>query len=194
MLSVYLESDYRISKPVFFVVLTENKQRRFSILDLSMKVAILTLAIVETATPVFAVPCKVAHSVYRNVDGKGFELFFGSSIPGTGISYATATINHPNQKQIYSFSVTQSNGYGSIFFLIINPTNNGLEYGENFVINFFDQNLRSDTPGVLGREVQAPKYFITGLGSYDYYKRRSKRSTDTPPFLGDSMWVYDRCQ
>lgn len=160
-----------------------------------MKIAVLTSVILTLATQTLAAPCKIAQSIYHDSDGKGFELVFGTSIPGTGISYATATINHPKQNQIYSFSVTQSNGYGSISFLSINPTSNGLEYGNSFGINFFDQNLRSATLGVLGREVQAPKYaFISGLGSYDYYKKRSTVSKDTPPLLGELMWIYERCR
>jgi hypothetical protein len=160
-----------------------------------MKIAVLTSVILTLATQTLAAPCKIAQSIYHDSDGKGFELVFGTSIPGVGISNATATINHPKQKQIYSFSVTQANGYGSISFLSINPTRNGLKYGDSFGINFFDQNLRSATPGILGREVQAPKYaFISGLGSYDYYRKRSTVSKDTPPILGELLWIYERCQ
>jgi hypothetical protein len=160
-----------------------------------MKIAILTSVVLMLATKALAAPCKIAQSVYHDSDGKGFELIFGTSIPGIGISYATATISHPKQKQIYNFSVTQANGYGSISFLSINPTSNGFEYGDSFGINFFDQNLRSATPGILGREIQAPKYaFISGLGSYDYYKKRSTVSSNTPPLLGELMWIYERCR
>jgi hypothetical protein len=158
-------------------------------------IATTTFVLLVLAPSVFAAPCKISKSVYRDADSKGFELVFGASIPGVVMSRATATINYPKQNQIHSFSVTQSNGYGSIFLLGINANNKGLEYGDSFNINFFDQNFRSATPGVLGREIQAPKYaFISGLGSYDHYKRRSTASIDTPPLLGDLMWVFERCQ
>ncbi len=162
-----------------------------------MKIAILTLILLMPATQVLAESCELKQSIYHDSNGKGFELVFGPSIPGMGSSYATATINHPthNKKQIYNFSVTQSNGYGSISFQSIKPTSNGLKYDESFGINFFDQNFRSANPGVIGREVQAPKYaFIAGLGVYDFYKRRANIESDTLPFLGDVMWIYDRCR
>jgi hypothetical protein len=160
-----------------------------------MKIAMLTSIILMLATKALAEPCKIAQSVYHDSGGKGFELVFGESIPGIVMSYATATISHLKQKKIYSFSVTQSNGYGSIAFLSINPTKNGLEYGNSFGINFFDQNFRSANPGVLGREVQAPKYvFISDLGRYDYYKKRSEASNDTSPLLGEVVWVHEHCR
>jgi hypothetical protein len=160
-----------------------------------MKIAILTAILLILPTQALAASCKISQSIYRDSVGKGFELMFGTAIPGKGGSYATATINHPKQNQIYNFSVTQSNGYGSISFVSIIPTSKGIEYGDGFHINFFDQNLESANPGVIGREVEAPKYvFISDLGSHDYYKRRSNVLEDTPPFLGDIMWIYERCR
>jgi hypothetical protein len=160
-----------------------------------MKIATLTAIMLLLPTQALAASCKIAQSVYRDSGGKGFELVFGTSIPGKGGAYATATINHPKQNQIYNFSVTQSNGYGVISFVSIIPTRMGIEYGDGFRANFFDQNLGSANPGVIGREVEAPKYvFISDLGSHDFYKRRSAVSEDTPPFLGDVMWIYERCQ
>jgi hypothetical protein len=160
-----------------------------------MKIAILAALLLTLPTQALAASCKISQSIYRDSAGKGFELMFGTAIPGKGGSYATATINHPKQNQIYNFSVTQSNGYGSISFVSIIPTSKGIEDGDGFRINFFDQNLGSANPGVIGREVEAPKYvFISDLGGHDYYKRRSAVSEDTPPFLGDVMWIYERCR
>jgi hypothetical protein len=160
-----------------------------------MKTVLLTLATLVLTTPAFANSCKIDQSVYRDTDNKGFELVFGKSIPNNGISRATAVIRHPLQKQIYSFNVTQSNGYGSTFLQLIKPNNNSED--KSYVINFFNQNFKS-AGLILGREEQAPKYlFITGLGSDDYYKRRSRSSKDSqnnPPYLFDLMWVYERCQ
>jgi hypothetical protein len=161
-----------------------------------MKIALLIFATITFTTPAFANQCKIAQSVYRDTESKGFELVFGKSIQNGGTFRATAVIKHPLQQQVYSFNVTQANGYGSTYFQLIKPISNKLE-DESFVINFFNQNFKSAAL-ILGREEQAPKYiFITGLGSHDYYRRRGrslKDSQNNPPFLLDLMWVYERCQ
>jgi hypothetical protein len=153
-----------------------------------MKVAVFTLGILMLATSVSATPCQIARSVYRDADRKGFELVFDAPIMTTGTS-AIATINHVRQGRLYSFNVTQASGYGSIFLW------NDLERGDSLRLNFFGQNLTSATPIVLGEELKPPDYaFIAGLGSYDYYRRRSYVTENSPPLLGDVMWIYDRCQ
>ncbi|MGB3405593.1 MAG: hypothetical protein WBA77_23120 [Microcoleaceae cyanobacterium] len=160
-----------------------------------MKVAVFTVLIVMQAKLVSAAPCKINQSVYRDAGGKGFELVFGESIPGT-VSQATATIRLPEQGRRYAFNVVQSQGYGSTSLVMINPSSNGLEFGNSFMINFFDQNLRAANPGVWGRETQSPRYaFITGLGSHDYYTNsRNINVENAPSLIGDVMWIHDRCQ
>lgn len=155
---------------------------------------ILTISVAEAVSPA---PCKIAQSVYRDADGKGFELVFGEPIPETASSKATATITHPKVGQLYNFNVTQSSGYGSISLILLND--DGALDSHDFRINFFDQNLVSATPLWFGEETQAPKYaFITALGGHDYYRRKgdfytSRISLLVPP-LGDVLWVYNRCQ
>jgi hypothetical protein len=160
-----------------------------------MKIATFTLGILMLVTlglSVSAAPCKIAQSVYRDADGKGFELVFSA---GNRTSQATATITYPPQGQLYQFNVVQSSGYGSIFLVNINDTRNRLETNSRLGINFFDQNLRAATPIFSGEETIAPEYaFISELGGYDYYQRRGSIQENTPPLLADLMWVHDRCQ
>lgn len=154
------------------------------------------MLVTAVAQPVLPAPCKISQSVYRDADGKGFELVFGEPIPGTASSKATATITHPKVGQLYKFDVGQSSGYGSISLGLIDDDST-LE-PRSFGINFFDRNLVSATPLWLGEETQAPKYaFIARLGGHDYYRRKgdfytSGISTLVPP-LGDMIWVYNRC-
>lgn len=156
----------------------------------------LLLAIV-VAEPISAVPCKISQSVYRDADGKGFELVFREPTPETPTSKATATITHSQVGQLYNFKVTQSVGYGTIHLILIDYE--GALEPRSFPINFFDRNLISATPLWFGEETQTPKYaFIADLGASDYYRSQdsfytSERSSLVPP-LGDMMWVYERCQ
>ncbi len=146
------------------------------------------------AKSVLASTCQIAQSVYRDADGKGFELVFDAPLPETGSSDATATINHPEQGRLYTFNVTQASGYGSISLVSINAIGNSLKDANSFRINFFGQNFKSATPVFFGEETQAPDYaFIAELGSHDYYTRRGTVTEETPPFLGDVMWIHDRC-
>jgi len=145
-------------------------------------------AVAELAS---AAPCPIAQSVYRDAEGKGFELVFGEPLPNS-VTSATATITYPQAGEVYSFTVGQSQGYGTIYMGLI-------EDEPFFTVNFFDQNLISANPLWLGEETQAPKYiFMTGLGSYDYYFRRheiySYELSPVAPLLGEIMWVYHRCQ
>jgi hypothetical protein len=162
------------------------------ITKLGVIIPIIWIAAAQTSVA----SCKISQSVYRDLDGKGFELVFGPRLPGLpGVSQATAIIQHTRQTEVHAFSLTQANGYGSISLSALKSTTNGLEYGQRFTINFFDQNLRSASPGVFGREIHAPKYaFISDLGSYDYYTRREMVAKGAPPFLKDTAWVYARCR
>lgn len=142
------------------------------------------------AESVPAAPCRISQSVYRDVDGKGFELVFGAPPKGSPF-LASATLHHSLQDPLYRFNLTQANGYGSISLLWRQRPNSK---PQSFPLNFFSQDFTSATPIIFGREPQAPKYaFITDLGSFDYYQRRGKISDQTPPQIVDTMWVHDRC-
>ncbi|HEY9815922.1 MAG TPA: hypothetical protein V6D20_09035 [Candidatus Obscuribacterales bacterium] len=141
-----------------------------------------------TATGVTASEsCPIAESIYRDGDGRGFQLVFGPPTPG-GIDHGTAVINHHQQGQLYRFKVYQSSGYGSVR---LDDQNTGYpEIEGGFWITFFDQNLQSATPLFLGEETASPMYaVIADLGSYDYYRRRGEEV-----LIPDAIWIFDRCQ
>lgn len=130
--------------------------------------------------------CSIQKSVYRDADNRGFELVFSEAIPAVGSLRATATINHSQQDNLYRFDVVQGNGYGSFF---------AMNQSDEFVINFFNAHLGVADISYIGPDVEAPKaVFISGLGSRDYYNRKSEVSGNTVPLLGNTMWIYDRCQ
>jgi hypothetical protein len=130
--------------------------------------------------------CSIQKSVYRDANNRGFELVFSEAKPAVGSLRATATINHSRQNNLYRFDVTQANGYGSFFVM---------NQSDEFVMNFFNANLGTADISYIGPDVKAPKaVFITGLGSHDYYNRKSEVSGNTAPLLGDTMWIYERCQ
>lgn len=130
--------------------------------------------------------CSIQKSVYRDANNRGFELVFNEAIPVVGSRTATATINHHRQNNLYRFDVVKAMGYGSFF-----ATN---QYDE-FVMNFFNANLGTADIFYIDSDVEAPKaVFISRLGSYDYYNRKSEISGNTAPLLGDTMWIYERCQ
>ena len=136
--------------------------------------------------------CPISNSIYRDANGQGFELVFGLP-PIDSAVQGTAVINHPQQAQLYQFRVLQSSGYGTVSLW-----DQDLEQPENdhgFWMAFFDHDLASATPLYLGEETAAPQYaVVAGLGSHDYYRRWGTITEDTPPLLGDVMWIRDRCQ
>ena len=133
--------------------------------------------------------CPIAKSIYRDAEGKGFQLVFGPPPEGS-IYQATATIEHPQQAKLYQFLVTQSSGYGSIWLVDRDPDSANRK--SSFSITFFDQDLKSANPLVFWQATESPQYAaIAGLGSIDYSQRRG---TDGPPLLGDMMWIFQRCQ
>ncbi|MGQ4647291.1 hypothetical protein [Lyngbya aestuarii] len=130
--------------------------------------------------------CSIQKSIYRDADNRGFELVLSEAIPAVGSLRATAKINHSQQDNLYQFDVVQANGYGSFF---------AMNHADEFVINFFDANLGAANISYIGSDVEAPNaVFISGLGSHDYYNRKDQVSEKTAPLLGDTMWIYDRCQ
>ncbi len=109
--------------------------------------------------------CPIAQSIYRDGDGKGFQLVFRPPLPGS-TAHATAAIAHPQQGQLYQFQVTQSSGYGSIWLSDMDASNS--KRSKSLWMAFFDRNLKSATPTFLGEETEAPEYaVISELGSYD---------------------------
>jgi hypothetical protein len=153
----------------------------------SLKIfAVILVGLTTQATPTVAQECNLYQSVYSDVDNKGFELVFSKGRTNSASIYATAIIEHPTLGTIWSFDVTQSQGYGTTFLLNnkINPRK------DSYAINFFNQRLESDRTFSWRRRNTAPVYaFISGLGSDDYYRRRSSNL-----FLLDTMWVHKRCQ
>lgn len=158
-----------------------------------LKNTLFILGIVVLSKPVFAAPCKISQSIYRDANSQGFELVFGPPVAGTPF-LATATINHPQHSQLHRFHLTQANGYGSISLLIRTAGQQPKQNHQGFRLNFFNQDSKSATPGVFGRESEAPQYaFITDLGSFDYYQRRGQITGSTPPAMRDNLWIHDRC-
>lgn len=155
-----------------------------------VKIFLCSMGMLFLSESVLAAPCKISQSVYRDTDGKGFELVFGA--PPNGSPFlASVALHHAQQDPLYRFNLTQANGYGSISLLWRHQPHQPVQ---SFRLNFFSQDFKSATPVVFGREPQAPKYaFITDLGSFDYYQRRSEISDQTPPQIVDMMWVHDRC-
>lgn len=161
------------------------KTQNFVLLTFS----IVTLGILTIAKATVAESCAIAQSIYRDVNGKGFQLMFSLPPAGSAI-HARATLYHPQQGQLYQFNVTQTSGYGSIW---LSEVANRAERDRGLWITFFDQNLQSATPTILGEETQAPQYaMISELGSFDYYKRRGKQNNEV--LLQDTLWIHDRCQ
>ena len=161
-----------------------------------MKIGLITSTLVMIATPALSTPCNIEHSIYRDIENKGFELVFGPRIPALGGSFGTAIISNSFHYIEYNFSLTQSNGYGSIYLMKISPKNQGIELENSFGVYFFDQNLRDATPVDFGREKQAPTYaFISEIGRYDAFQRTLPRNLETnAPLLMDMMWVFERCK
>lgn len=155
-----------------------------------MKIFLCSMGVLLLSESVLAAPCKISESVYREADGQGFELVFGAAPTGSPL-LATVTLQHPKQVPLYRFDLTQANGYGSISLMWRQQPKSERH---SFRLNFFSQAFQSATPGVFGREPQAPKYaFITDLASFDYYRRRGAISNSTAPYLKDVLWVHDRC-
>lgn len=152
---------------------------------------LFSMGILLLSESVLAAPCKISQSVYRDTDGKGFELAFGGAPNGSPF-LASAALHHSQQEPLYRFNLTQANGYGSISLLWRQQQPN--QKIQSFRLNFFSQDFKSATPIIFGQELQAPKYaFITDLGRFDYYQRRGEISDQAPPQIVDMMWVHDRC-
>lgn len=146
---------------------------------------IILVGFANQATPTVAQECNLYKSVYSDVDNKGFELIFSKG-RSNSVRYATAIIKHPKLGTIWSFDLSQSQGYGSTYLL----DNTNISRNRSYVIDFFNRRLESDRTFSWFRRNNSPAYaFIAGLGSDDYYSRRTSKI-----LLGDTMWIHKRCQ
>ena len=146
---------------------------------------VATTAFTLTAGAAFAAECPVNRSVYRDVEGRGFQLEFAPNTSNSATVHATATIAHPVRGTIFQFDITQSQGYGSTRLTNRNSPEKSYE------LYFFDAGLRHSSV-LLGRG-SAPSYaFVAGLGSTDYYMNQNSRSREIP--LADVMWQFDHCK
>jgi hypothetical protein len=127
--------------------------------------------------------CIITNSVYRDVNGRGFELTFKPSSPSSSTTSVIATLSHAKRGKIFEFDMIQSQYYGSVS--LINHKNNNTH-----LINFFNSNL---TQSSIFRAESSPMYlFISGLGSTDYYNNQMSGSRAI--ILGDVMWKFQSCR
>jgi hypothetical protein len=131
--------------------------------------------------------CDLTSSIYRDVGNGGFELEFTSANQSSsGGNFASATVKYPNGSILYTFSLTQAQGYGTVSLMQAGGR-------DSFTVNFFNADL---TPAswVSWRWSATPTYlFINGLGAAQYYCERNQVGR-TVPLLGDVMWKFDRCK
>lgn len=135
-------------------------------------IAMLLPLIVSTA----ATACPLEQSVYRDAAKRGFTLEFSPPSGDSMVPLASAELRHTQRGRIFSFDVTQSNGYGSFHLSQIDNPKSALP------IYFFDANLRSIEPNA------AAWAFVSDLGATDHYDTRKK------PAVGDAMWMLERCK
>jgi hypothetical protein len=147
--------------------------------------SILILLASSVAQAEFLAECEIRKSIYRDVDDQGFELVFDAVEPPVGSLASTISINYFGSR-IYQFDIVQGSGYGSFF----------ADYRDSsLLVNFFAGDLASNNPSFIGQDVQASEFmFISGLGSFDYYQRNNLSPNSYPPLIGDTVWVFDRCQ
>lgn len=130
--------------------------------------------------------------IYRDVNNRGFELVYGPPMETLSpISRASVIIRYNHDTTLYTFPVTTSSGYGINYVRTEGPS---------LPLNFFAADLTLPESDTLAAELTLPAteaieppgfLFISGLGSYDYYTRRTEAS---PPLILDTLWVLQRCQ
>lgn len=125
--------------------------------------------------------CDITKQIYRDVDGKGFELRFNNPPSNSALHFATVVLYHPKRNNIGVFKVGTSQGFGTIY---LEPQT---ESENNITAYFFDSQLKSVENYNLGEFL-----FISGLGSWDWYDNQMNNSREI--VLGNSMWKFDRCQ
>ena len=123
-----------------------------------------------------ATACPLEQSVYRDAAKRGFTLEFSPPSSDSMVPVAAAELRHAQRGKIFSFEVTQSNGYGTYHLSRTDSPKSSL------AIYFFDANLQSIGPDA------AALAFVADLGAADHYDTRNK------PSVGDAMWRLERCK
>jgi len=127
--------------------------------------------------------CPFLSSVYRDVNGGQFELTLAPPDAALSpVSSAAVTIATADGVALYRFAAVQSSGYVSYYMLT---------EGEALRMDFFNADLTYGGPGRAG--LAPALLFVSGLGSYDYYSRRSSAGPSTAPLILDTLWQLDRC-
>ncbi|WP_338463081.1 hypothetical protein VZH09_13880 (plasmid) [Synechococcus elongatus IITB7] len=126
--------------------------------------------------------CQLSRSIYRDVNGKGFELSFKGGRFESVSQWAIATLRHRQKGVKTAFDVSSMQGAGGI---ILTPRGNKYRESKNDLnLYVFNANLTSSV------ERGAPTYiFISGLGSFDWYWNRDQGE----PYVWDTLWKFNRC-
>ncbi|MEM0980028.1 MAG: hypothetical protein AAGH78_07120 [Cyanobacteria bacterium P01_H01_bin.58] len=141
-----------------------------------------TDAIAATDIALDSNTCGLEGSVYRDANQQGFELkVAGPDANLSLIAPLTVTIQH-QEAQLYYYAITISSGYASYYLM---TEHNSLR------LDFFQADL---TNVELDIETAPAIAFISGLGSHDYYNRRGMLDADSPPLIGDTLWLFERCE
>ncbi|MBD1848476.1 hypothetical protein [Leptolyngbya sp. FACHB-711] len=131
--------------------------------------------------------CDLTSSIYRDVGNGGFELEFSSADRSlSGGNVASATLKYPNGSILYTFSLTQAQGYGTVSLIQAGGR-------DSFTVNFFNADLTPASWASWRRSATPTYLFISGLGTAQYYRERNQVG-ETVPLLGDVMWKFDRCK
>lgn len=127
--------------------------------------------------------CPLTRSIYKDVDGDGFELSFSPKNDGPVSSWAIATLRQTGYGARTTFTVNSRQGGGGT---ILSPNEKEYSsYSGEMRMHQFSSDLKSPQGN------QAPDYIlISGLGSFDWYWNKEKGE----PFVGDTMWKFDRCK
>jgi uncharacterized protein YukJ len=132
--------------------------------------------------PSYAV-CEITNRIYKDVDGKGFELRFSEPSSDSAVSFANVTLWHPERNNIGVFEAGASQGLANIYFSLINKKEDNINIAAYFFNSNFQQSQQIDNSHYL---------FVSGLGSWDWYFNQMSGGRDI--FLGNPMWKFDRCQ
>lgn len=131
--------------------------------------------------------CDLTSSIYRDLGNGGFELEFTSANQSSsGGNFASATLKYPNGSILYTLSMTQAQGYGTVSLMQVGGR-------DSFTVNFFNADLTPASWVSWRRSATPTHLFISGLGAAQYYRERNQVGR-TVPLLGDVMWKFDRCK
>lgn len=154
----------------------------FALLSCLGSVSFRTDAIASTAIALDSDTCGLEGSVYRDANQQGFELkVAGPDADLSLIAPLTVTIQHQGET-LYYYAITISSGYSSYYLMTQHDT---------LRLDFFQADL---TNVELDSETAPAVAFISGLGSHDYYNRRGAIDANSPPLIGDTLWLFERCE